>query len=59
MESLTTSAFPMVATTRFWLTGATAVQVPSGETGDRSMPVNSARQTRSAARSSPSGIWLL
>ena len=29
------------ATTRFWLTGPTAVQVPSGVTGDSSIPVNS------------------
>ena len=27
--------------TRFWLTGPSAVQVPSGVTGDSSTPVNS------------------
>jgi hypothetical protein len=42
VESLTTSVLRTVATMRFWLTGATAVQVPSGVTGDRSIPVNSA-----------------
>ena len=42
MESLTTSVLRTVETTRFWLTGATALQVPNGVTGDRSMPTNSA-----------------
>ena len=40
VESLTTSVFRTVATTRFWLTGATALQVPRGATGDSSIPQN-------------------
>ena len=40
VESLTTSVFRTLATTRFWLIGATALQVPRGATGDSSIPVN-------------------
>jgi len=42
VESLTTSVFRTVATTRFWLIGATVLQVPRGATGDSSIPVNRA-----------------
>jgi hypothetical protein len=39
VESLTTSAERIVVTILFWLTGATATQVPSGATGDSSTPL--------------------
>jgi hypothetical protein len=42
VESLTTSVLRTVVTTRFWLTGATALQVPAGVTGESSTPAKCA-----------------